>query len=61
MMYNSPFDALIGNSAEYGQDLKYSGTLDDVLSDVATHQNNPSINANVWALHPPRNKGCCRL
>src|SRR3989344_5652769 len=57
MMYHSPFTALVENSAESGQDLKYSGTLDDVLSDVATlssHETFSTANANVWALHPPR-------
>ena len=57
MMYHSPFNALIANSAESGQDLKYSGTLDDVLSDVATlssHKTFSTANANIWALHPPR-------
>jgi len=56
-MYHSPFNALIGNSAESGQNLKYSGTLDDVLLDIATlssRQTIPSISASAWALHPPR-------
>ena len=57
MMYHSPFNALIANSAGSGQNLKYSGTLDDVLSDVATlslHKPSSTANAKVWALHPPR-------
>src|SRR3989344_5451244 len=57
MMYHSPFDALVTNNAKSEQDLKYSGTLDDVLSDVATlssHETFSTANANVWALHPPR-------
>lgn len=57
MIYHSPFNALIANSAESEQNLKYSGTLDDVLSDVATlssHKTFSTANADRWALHPPR-------
>ena len=57
MTYHSPFNALIVNSAKFKLKLKYSGTLDDVLSYVATlssHKTFSTANANVWALHPPR-------
>jgi hypoxanthine phosphoribosyltransferase len=55
MSYNSPFDALIGINPEFRQGLQYSGTLDDVLSDVATISSSQTTSAtNIWALHPPR-------
>ena len=57
MAYLSPFDVLIDISATPKQDLAYNGTLDDVLSEIATlspHQIITPVTAKIWALHPPR-------
>lgn len=56
-MYLSPFDVLIANSAGTEQDLKYNGTLDEVLTEIiafSSSQTLPIVDADNWALHPPR-------
>ena len=60
MTYNSPFDALIASNPEFSQSLRYSGTLDDVLSDVAAvsspQPTSPidTSDTSKLALQPPR-------